>query len=327
MMNLDPAHLQALRAAVDQGTFDAAARALSVTPSAVSQRIKALENSVGRVLVRRSKPIVPTESGRAVLRLARQIDALTADVTSELGADDESPSRPVGMSLAVNADSLATWLLPALAPLAGEIAFDFQREDEAHTTELLRDGAVMAAVTAVATPVQGCSSTLLGAMRYRPMASEEFALRWFGLGSSGASSGGSRAVSGRGGSRAASGRGSRATSGAAAARFADAPVVVFDRRDELQHRFLRELPGGEGFDPPRHTVPASAEFVEAVVSGYGWGMIPELQVPAQGLVDLAPGRGIDVPLHWQQWQLRTRALDRVATAVIAAAADALRPLT
>lgn len=318
MMNLDPAHLQALRAAVDEGTFDAAARALSVTPSAVSQRIKALENSVGRVLVRRSKPIVPTESGRAVLRLARQIDALAADVTSELGADDESPSRPVGMPLAVNADSLATWLLPALAPLAADIAFDFQREDEAHTTELLRDGAVMAAVTAVATPVQGCSSTLLGAMRYRPMASEEFALRWFGLEDSQASGGGSRA---------ASGRGSRTTSGAAAARFADAPVVVFDRRDELQHRFLRELPGGEGFDPPRHTVPASAEFVEAVVSGYGWGMIPELQVPAEGLVDLAPGRGIDVPLHWQQWQLRTRALDRVATAVIAGAADALRPLT
>jgi LysR family transcriptional regulator (chromosome initiation inhibitor) len=319
MMNLDPAHLQALRAAVDEGTFDAAARALSVTPSAVSQRIKALENSVGRVLVRRSKPVVPTESGRAVLRLARQIDALAADVTSELGADDESPSRPVGMPLAVNADSLATWLLPALAPLAADIAFDFQREDEAHTTELLRDGAVMAAVTAVATPVQGCSSTLLGAMRYRPMASQEFALRWFGLEDSEAPGGGSRAASGRAGSRAAF--------GATAARFADAPVVVFDRRDELQHRFLRELPGGEGFDPPRHTVPASAEFVEAVVSGYGWGMIPELQVPAAGLVDLAPGRGIDVPLHWQQWQLRTRALDRVAAAVIAAAADALRPLT
>ncbi|MGD8195061.1 LysR family transcriptional regulator ArgP [Herbiconiux sp. P18] len=288
-MILDPAHLQALRAAVDEGTFDAAARALSVTPSAVSQRIKALETDVGRVLLKRSRPVRPTESGRSVLRLARQLEALSADVAGELGAEGL-----VRMPLAVNADSLATWLLPALAPLAGELAFEFLREDEGHTTELLRDGAVMAAVTAEAVPVQGCSSTLLGAMRYRPLASESFARTWF------------------------PGPGSDRSEG-----FATAPVVVFDRRDELQHRFLRSLPGGERFDPPRQYVPASGEFVEAVRSGYGWGMVPDLQ-RTPDLVELAPGEGIDVPLFWQQWQLRTSALDRVAAAIGAAASTALR---
>lgn len=292
-MNFDQAHLQALRAAVDEGSFDAAARVLSVTPSAVSQRIKALENEAGRVLLRRSRPITPTESGRAVLRLARQLEALTAGVADELDGDDASrPLAPARLPLAVNADSLSTWLLPALAPLADSIVFELVREDESHTAELLRDGAVMAAVSATATPVQGCSSELLGAMRYQPLATPAFVSRWLGD---------------------------------SPRDFSRAPVVVFDRRDELQHRFLRTLPGGAALDPPRHYVPGSTDFVEAVRLGLGWGMIPDLQRPTEGLVELAPGSYIDVPLYWQQWQLRTRALDQAAAAVRVAAARALRP--
>ncbi|GLK18101.1 LysR family transcriptional regulator ArgP [Herbiconiux flava] len=292
-MNFDSAHLQALRAAVDEGSFDAAARVLSVTPSAVSQRIKALESETGRVLLRRSRPVAPTESGRAVLRLARQLEALTADVSDELGGDDTSGSlSPARLPLAVNADSLSTWLLPALAPLADSIVFELVREDESHTAELLRDGAVMAAVSATATPVQGCSSELLGAMRYQPLATPAFVSRWFGD---------------------------------SPRDFSQAPMVVFDRRDELQHRFLRTLPGGASLDPPRHYVPGSTDFVEAVRLGLGWGMIPDLQRPPEGLVELSRGAYIDVPLYWQQWQLRTRALDQAAAAIRAAAARALRP--
>lgn len=345
-MLLDPGQLLALRVAVDEGTFEAAARALSVTPSAVSQRIKALETDVGRVLLRRSKPIVPTDSGRAVLRLARQLEALSLDVAGELGADDwlrdrsaesnqlPAPApRPVPMPLAVNADSLATWLLPALAPLAGELAFDFVREDEGHTTELLRDGAVMAAVTAVPTPVQGCSSVLLGTMRYRPLSTLAFAAEWFGTarieGSAAlappASAASPDAASASTSAAASASASASASVSAAAAGFARAPVVVFDRRDELQHRFLHSLPSGGTLDPPRHYVPSSDDFVAAVRLGYGWGMIPDLQRPPDGLVELAPGTHLDVPLYWQQWQLRTRALDRTADAVRAGAATALRP--
>jgi LysR family transcriptional regulator (chromosome initiation inhibitor) len=335
----DAAHLMALRAAVDEGTFEAAARLLSITPSAVSQRIRALETEVGRVLLRRSKPIVPTESGRAVLRLARQLEAMSSDVARELGADtadadgrtparasgidDDEGRPPVRMPLAVNADSLATWLLPALAPLSSRIAFDFAREDESHTTELLRDGAVMAAVTAVAVPVQGCSSTLLGAMRYRPLAAESFARRWFGAEFVAPPTGDAAGIAPPAG---AAGASALARSAGSESAFADAPVVVFDRRDELQHRFLRSLPGGDALDPPRHSVPSSADFVEAVRLGYGWGMIPDLQRPPDGLLELAPGAHIDVPLFWQQWQLRTRALDLTASAVHAGAAASLRPV-
>ena len=316
MNELDLAHLAALSAAVAEGTFDAAARRLNVTPSAVSQRIKALELSVGRVLVQRSKPVVATESGTALLRLARQIDVLRGDVMRELGGGDivgaegvpGRAHRPVSVPIAVNADSLATWMLPAVATLSAGfggdgIAFDFHREDESHTAELLRAGTVMAAVTARAEPVQGCSSDFLGLMRYRPAASPEFARRWF-------------------------------ANGGTPGELALAPVVVFDSRDTLQHRYLRlrasEQDGGPSgdsaqvLDPPRHTVPASADFVRAVALGLGWGMVPDLQRPGHDLVEIDPeGRVIDVPLHWQQWQLRTPSLDRVAAAVMAAAALAL----
>src|SRR3954470_6604074 len=130
-MELDLAQLRALDATVREGTLEAAARALHVTPSAISQRLRALEIATGRVLLVRTKPVTVTESGQAVLRLARQVELLAAGAVRELagaaarergGADD--PERPPVLPIAVNADSMATWVLPALAPLAAEFAFD-----------------------------------------------------------------------------------------------------------------------------------------------------------------------------------------------------------
>ena len=154
-VDLDLAQLRALDATVTAGTLDGAARALHVTPSAISQRLKALEAASGRVLLVRSKPVRVTESGRAVLRLARQVSLLAADATREL----EQAHAPVTLPIAVNADSMATWVLPALAPLTGEFAFDLHREDQEHTAALLRDGRVTAAVTSDAVAVPGCSVT------------------------------------------------------------------------------------------------------------------------------------------------------------------------
>src|SRR3954465_7572303 len=177
-MSLDLAQLRALDATVREGTLEAAARVLHVTPSAISQRLRALEIAAGRVLLVRTKPVTVTESGQAVLRLARQVELLAADAARDLGGDGD-PGRPASLPIAVNADSMATWVLPALAPLAAEFTFDLHREDQERTSALLRSGAVMAAVTAEATPVPGCTVTRLGGMRYRPMAAPPFAARWF----------------------------------------------------------------------------------------------------------------------------------------------------
>jgi LysR family transcriptional regulator (chromosome initiation inhibitor) len=283
----DLAQLRALDATVRAGTLEAAARELHVTPSAVSQRLRALEVATGRILLVRTKPVQVTASGQAVLRLARQLAVLTADVARELAGSDPSGAVP-SLPIAVNADSLATWVLPALAPLAGEVAVELHREDQQHTSALLRAGTVMAAVTADAVPVPGCTSTRLGSMRYRPMASPEFARRWF-------------------------------PAGPTPEALARAPVVVFDRKDDLQHGYLAARTGSPSA-PPAHTVPASADFVAAVGLGFGWGMVPDLQSRGTpGLVDLDPAGAVDVVLHWQQWRLRSATLDRVREAVLAAA--------
>jgi LysR family transcriptional regulator (chromosome initiation inhibitor) len=294
-MEFDLSQLRALDAAVSEGTFEAAARSLHVTPSAVSQRLKALEVAAGRVLLVRTKPVRVTPSGAVLLRLARQVRLLTADSAVELSGD-EIPNPRTGLALAVSADALATWVLPALAPLGDSIDFDFYREDQDHTSALLREGSVMAAITSEARPVPGCHSTRLGSMRYRPMATPAFAAHWF-------------------------------PDGPTPALLARAPVVLFDRNDDLQHRYLRRR-AGKRADPPVHYVPSSADFLTAVRLGLGWGMLPDLHsAPHESsgeLVEMDPRGVINVILYWQQWKLRSSSLDQVADAVLTAAKTQLR---
>lgn len=294
-MDLDLAQLRALRAVVDEGTFEAAAGALHLTPSAVSQRIKALEQATGRVLLVRSKPVVVTEPGRALLRLARQVDMLAADAARELA--DEPGLGAVPLAVAVNADSLATWLMPALVALRAEVLLDLHRADQDQTTALLRSGTVVAAVTAAAAPVAGCSSTRLGVMRYRPAATAELVAEHF-------------------------------PSGVNAAALRRAPVVHFDRDDDLQRGWLRRRTRGAA-DPPGHHVPSTEAFALAVRGGLGWGMLSEVQLselPPGAVQLLDPRVTVDVPLHWQRWKLRSPSLDRLTDVVVAAARGALRPV-
>lgn len=293
-MELDLAQLRALRAAVDTGTLEAAARELHVTPSAVSQRLKALEQATGSVLLVRSRPVRITEPGRAVLRLARQLDLLTSDAVRDLAPD---AARPAVLPLAVNADSLSTWLLPALAPLRDEgVRLDLHRADQGATAALLREGRVMAAITAAATPVAGCTSTPLGVMRYRPAAAAAFVDRWF-------------------------------PDAVTATALGRAPVVDYDAADDLQRRWLQRRSRGRA-DPPGHRVPSTEGFVHAVRAGLGWGMLSELQLADPGLraavVLLDPEAVVDVPLHWQRWKVGSPTLEHVTELVRAGARQALR---
>lgn len=289
--------VRTLLAVVDEGTFDAAATVLHVTPSAVSQRVKALEQRTGRVLLLRTKPVRTTESGEVVVRFARQLARLERDARAELGMSDAG--EPTRVSIAVNADSLATWFLGALTrvPRDLKVCFDLRREDEAHTAALLREGLVMAAVTSSPDAVPGCSVRTLGRMRYLPVASPEFRDAWL--------------------------------AGPLRDALPEAPVVTFDRLDDFQDAFVRRVRRGQGgASAVRHLVPTSEGFVESVAAGLGWGMVPEAQaeplVRAGELVNLAPSRAVDVPLYWQQWKLDSPALAAVADAVATRAAGALR---
>nr|WP_308801237.1 LysR family transcriptional regulator ArgP [Streptomyces polyasparticus] len=300
-MDLPHDLVRTLLATVDEGTFDAAATALHLTPSAVSQRIKALEQRTGRVLLMRTKPVRPTESGEVVVRFGRQLAALEQAAHLELGldADDEGPRGVVRLPIVVNADSLATWFLPALTrvPQDPPVCFELLREDEGHSATLLREGRVMAAVTSPAEPVAGCTVRPLGRARYLPVATPAF-------------------------------RGRHLASGPLSRGLPHAPVVVYDRRDELQDRFVRALTRGRSDAcPVRHHVPTSEGFRDAVAAGLGWGLVPDIQaaplLESGALVELTPGRHLDVPLYWQQWKLDAPALALVAETVASVASEYL----
>ncbi len=281
---------------LSEGTLDSAARLLHITPSAVSQRLKALEQSAGRVLLQRSNPAQATEAGEVVLRLARQVAQLEADAGRELGLGTDGAQLAV--PIVVNADSLAVWFLQALAHVPGDlnVTFDLHRDDEQHSTSLLRSGTVMAAVTATPEPVQGCRVESLGVMRYRAVAAPGYLDRWF----------------------------PDFPDGLDRAALNAAPTVDFDRKDTYQWAFVRSWPDASG-DPvperrgPRHYVPASQDFGDAIRLGLGWGLIPEVQCGpdiADGrLVELAPERPFDVPLYWQRWKTASMVLDVLSDTV------------
>ncbi|WP_026003232.1 LysR family transcriptional regulator ArgP [Rhodococcus sp. R1101] len=292
-MDLDFAQLRTFAAVLDEGTFDGAAAVLRVTPSAVSQRIKSLEQHVGRVLLRRTRPVTATSAGEVVMRLARQVARLEQDASEELGFGADAGNYAT-IPLVVNADSMSTWLLRALArmPVRYRALFELHREDEFHSTNLLRDGTAMAAVTSVPEPVQGCTSEKLGAMRYHAMASVDFADRWF-------------------------------SGGMTPAALREAPMLAFDRKDDMQDRFVRTRTRRKT-DPPRTYVPGALEFVDAARLGLGWAMLPDAMVTSTtDLVSLAPDDPIDVPLYWQRWQLDSPVLDALTDTVRRTALEVL----
>lgn len=282
-----------LAAVLDAGSMEAAAERLRITPSAVSQRIRALEAGVGRVLLVRSKPLRATPAAHPIVRFARQLDLLAQDAAIELGAVAARTSMP----LAVNADSLATWFLEPLARLCAQhpVVFDLHRDDQDFTAGLLEEGTVMAAVTSRAEPVAGCRVQALGVLRYEAVAAPAFVRTHF-------------------------------ADGVTALALARAPLIDFDRRDDLQSRWLVAR-GADASLPPRHRVPASQDFATAATLGLGWALLPQLQAQpglADGTLVALGGPGIDVPLYWQQWNLRSALLDAVANEVVAEGRRVLR---
>jgi LysR family transcriptional regulator (chromosome initiation inhibitor) len=299
-MQLDYPQLAALAAVVREGSFERAARALHVTPSAVSQRIRALEERMGGVLVVRGTPCSVTDAGRALVRHAERVALLESELAlpqAARGARD-APAVRTTLRIAVNADSLATWFVAALAAFAQaqpQVSIDLMLDDQEHTGEALRRGDVLAAVSASAEAVQGCSVAALGRMRYLATASPGFARRWFAR-------------------------------GVDADALADAPCLVFNRKDRLQERWLKRITRRE-LAPPAHQLPSSQAFIDAALAGLGWGMNPESlarpHLAARRLVELVPGRVIDVPLYWQASRLALPTLGRLTDAVLAAAREGL----
>jgi LysR family transcriptional regulator (chromosome initiation inhibitor) len=292
-MQLDPAQLAALAAILRLGSFEAAASALAVTPSAVSQRLKALEEKVGATLVHRASPCRATELGARLAKHAEDVALLEAQALAGTAVDDQ-PSRR--LTLAVPADSLATWLMPALAAVEG-LLFDLRLDDQDNTDEWLRNGSVSAAVTAQDRAAPGCDVHVLGHHRYIATASPVFMAHHF-------------------------------AGGVTLQTLARAPVLTFSEKDQLQFRWITKN-FNEILHPPSHQIPSPQGFVDGALCGLGWGMNPVTLVQdhltSGRLVPLNNMAHFDVPLFWQVARVMAPALTPLTQSLVKTARSMLEP--
>ena len=286
-VQMDGQQLAAFAAVVELGSFDAAAVRLNVTPSAISQRIKALEQRAGQVLVIRGKPCTATSAGVPVLRLAAQMALLEAEALSEIGGAGLTAQPRV--ALAVNADSMSAWFTAVFGQLP-DVLLDIRIEDQDHSARLLREGAVMGAVTTERTPVPGCRVESLGVMRYVPVATAAYIER-------------------------------NLPDGFTADAAAVAPSLAWNRADALQDTLVRKA-FRRTVSRPVHYVPTAEGYRAAVLAGLGWAMYPEQSVEPS-LMQISR-HDLDIPLYWQCWKLTSPTLTAVTDAVRSAAAARLR---
>lgn len=290
---IDYAAALAVARIVQTGSFEKAARALNVTPSAISQRVRQLEERLGTVLIERGTPCVATEKGAWLCRHMELVGMLETDLLTHLPGFGDQHTGPATVDIAVNADSLGTWFLPAVAAFSRKspVLLNIAVDDQEHTADWLRRGRVLAAVTALAEPVAGCRTVSLGRLRYHATASPDFMRRHFPDG----------------------------VTGAALAR---APSLTFNQKDLLQRDWVAKT-FGETASGPSHFLPSTQGFVDAALLGIGWCLnpIPLIRdhLASGRLVELLPGAVLDVSLHWQVSRLAAAQFSELTNAVLEAA--------
>lgn len=296
---LDYPSLAALAAVIREGSFERAGQALGITPSAVSQRVRGLEDRLGAVLVKRAQPCEATALGRQLCAHLDRVRLLELELAPALGQSTAAATPAPSVPIAVNADSLASWFHGAAAAFGrdGSAALDLKLDDEAHTAARLRSGEVLAAVSTDPEPVQGCKTVPLGVLRYAACAGPDFIARHF-------------------------------PGTVDASALAAAPYLCFDRRDGLQQRWAQEAYGC-ALRGTVHWAPSTHAFIDLAVAGLGWAVHPvalvEPHLGRGSLIELPPRLRIGVPLYWTVTRLHTHTLSRLTDAVRAAAAAGLEP--
>jgi LysR family transcriptional regulator (chromosome initiation inhibitor) len=293
---LDPKQLEALAAVVESGGFDKASERLFITQSAVSQRIRQLEDRLGQPVVTRTTPVGTTAVGRRLLQHYHQVSLLETELFESVNPVGQTQAW-TRIALGVNYDSLATWFLSAVSPVLKQhrLLLDVLLDDQDYTMELMRQGYALGCISTRAKPIQGGECLTLGVMRYYCLASPEFARHYF-------------------------------SEGFNSKNLADAPAIIFNAKDDLHSVFLTEVAHYQG-DFPRLTLPLPHSFVDAALLGLAYGLIPHSMaarhLESGGLIDLCPGQYIDLTLYWHHWRSESSVMREVAAALAKGAKDIL----
>ncbi len=304
MTPITPDLLECLAALVEEGGFEKAAKRLSITQSAVSQRLRTLETQAGTVLIVRGRPLKPTPAGRLLLKHTMQMRLLHTDLEHDLRKLNPSTTGTSQtedrVSIAVNADSIATWALPAFAGLIKSgLPLEIIVDDQDFTQEWLREGQVLGCVTTLKKALRGCKVVSLGAMDYVAVANREAVEKY-------------------------------CPDGFTQHSFRKMPFIAFNRKDDLQSEFISRTFRLKQVHLNQCFVPSSEGQVRAVLDGWGASVVPELLVRPMleegRLINLAPASALQVSLYWHCWNLDSAVLNSLTAAVIAEAGRSLKTL-
>jgi LysR family transcriptional regulator (chromosome initiation inhibitor) len=293
---LDRDQLETFATVAEQQSFERAALRLNVTRGAVSQRIKALEESLASILLLRDKPVVPTPAGEVLLRHVKALRLLEASSLGEFSTKDRD--SPVPLAIAVNADSLATWFAPLLRALFAKraIALEVVTDDQDHTSGRLRRGEVVGCISTDAQPAAGFLAEPLGAMEYRCYATTGFVAEFLG-------------------------------DGMTVSNVLRVPAILFNRKDALHDDFLQRRFGIRIDRYPRHYLPSPTALLEGIAMGAGYGLAPSTQaqilVQEGVLQDLAPGDPVHVALYWHHWAMEPPLAREITELIVGHAAKCL----
>ena len=300
MSRIDYDSLIILSAVIREGSFEAAAKSLKVTQSAVSQRIRQLEEKAGVVLVARGRPCLPTEAGIQYCRHVEQVTLLQQELDERMralvGGDIAGAAT---IRLGVNNDSLATWF-PNLIKRASQelgIRLEVLPDDQDHTEASLKSGDALAVITALETPIHGCRRLSLGSMDYVAVASPEFFLAEF-------------------------------SKGVSLDTLRGSTCLAYNRKDNIQDQWMT-LCFGETVPLSTHFVPSYEGYIACCRNGTAWGLVPSIaatpMVALGELVELSPGKVTRVSLHWQASMQSSEILTRLGDLVLEEATKHLVP--
>ncbi|WP_277656743.1 LysR family transcriptional regulator ArgP [Seleniivibrio woodruffii] len=281
--------LEAFCAVVECGGFEKAAEKLFITQSAVSQRVRLLEDAAKSVLLVRSNPPVPTDTGRAFIAHFNKVRMLESELEKTLSHDEDCGYTSISVGL--NADTLATWFFDAIEETVKRenILLKLRVDDQEVTHGMLKNGDVSGCISTRSTPMQGCSVHYLGKTTYRMYVSPHKKDEWF-------------------------------PEGFTIEALKSVPVIIYNERDTLHTQMFRNALGTEEVQYPSLFIPSVEKYLDAVMRGMGIGMMPDPQCwpfLQKGIIaDAAAPFTVEAHLYWHRWNIHSKPLDALTKSLI-----------
>lgn len=277
-MMIDYEAIAALSAVIETQSFLSAAEKLFITQSAVSQRIKSLENYYGEPVLIRTLPYKATQLGLNLLKHYKQVTLLEDALNDELLAQINKQR----ISIAISRDSLETWFVEVIEQLKNipTITLEIIADDQDLTLSYLQNGLVSACASTASKSISGCKAEFLGYFDYVMVASPEFQKLYFN------------------------------NEKKVKANLINAPAIIFDNKDNLHAKYLKHFFNIEDNNINYHIIPSVSGFRQFALNGYAYALIPEIHIRNElkqhKLIKLFPDKVWQMPVYWHSWSVETK---------------------